>query len=174
MTESLSKIVVYGLSVLVALIVTLLFFIPAPKVELGFNIHFFPAFHAFLNGSTAVLLLIGLYFIKNKNVSAHKASMLGAFVLSTIFLLSYVFYHAISEPTTYGGQGTIKYIYYFVLLTHIVLAAGVLPFILFTFLRAFNKQFDKHKRLARWTWPVWFYVAVTGVVVYFMISPYYA
>jgi putative membrane protein len=100
--------------------------------------------------------------------------MMTALVLSSLFLISYVFYHYISAPTKYGGDGILKSIYYFILLTHILLAAVILPFILFTFYQALNGQFDKHKKVARWTFPVWLYVAITGVLVYFLISPYYA
>jgi len=173
MNDALAKRAILLVSVLILSVVTILFFVNPNEVELGFDLRLFPKFHAILNSLTAICLVTAFYFIKNKNISAHKSFMLTAFGLSSIFLVSYVFYHAISQPTKYGGEGILKSIYYFILLTHIVLAAVVLPFILFTFYRALNSQFEQHKKIARWTFPVWLYVAVTGVLVYLLISPYY-
>jgi len=99
--------------------------------------------------------------------------MITAFVLSCIFLISYVVYHLFSAPTHYGGEGALKYIYFFILITHISLSAIIVPLVLFTMTRALQSRFDKHKRIARWTFPIWLYVAVTGVIVYLMLSPYY-
>lgn len=171
--ETQARNIIIAISVLVAGLVTVLAILPKQNIDLGFDLHVFPLFHAILNGATTVLLLVGLFFIKQKNIALHKASMLGAFVLSTIFLLSYVFYHYISEPTKFGGEGVMKGIYYFILLTHILLAAVILPFILFTFYRALAGDFEKHKKIARYTLPIWLYVTITGVLVYLMISPYY-
>jgi putative membrane protein len=173
MNDAFAKKAILLVSVLILSVVTLLFFINPNEVDLGIDLKIFPRFHAILNSLTAVCLVTAFYFIRNKNVQAHKSFMLGAFVLSSVFLVSYVFYHAISQPTKYGGEGILKSIYYFILLTHIVLAAVILPFILFTFYRALNSQFEQHKKIARWTLPVWLYVAVTGVLVYVLISPYY-
>ncbi len=164
---------IIGISVAVTALVVALFVIEPPKVDVGFDITILPLFHAIINGTTAVLLLLGLLFIKQKNITAHKTMMGLALGLSAIFLLSYVVYHSLSEPTTYGGEGGLKYFYYFILITHVILAAGVLPFILFTFFRALTGQFEKHKKIAKVTWPIWFYVAITGVLVYVLISPYY-
>ncbi len=173
-SESIYKKVIIGISLLVPALVVILFFVsPPPNIDLGFDLKFFPKFHAVLNSIATVLLLAGLYFIKNKKVALHKAMMLSAFVVSTVFLLSYVTYHTLSEPTIYGGEGGLKYAYYFILITHVVLAAGVLPFILFTFLRALTGDFEKHRAIAKLTLPVWLYVTITGVIVYFLISPYY-
>ncbi|MFN4880785.1 MAG: DUF420 domain-containing protein [Bacteroidota bacterium] len=160
-------------SVAVPLVVVYLFYLTPPQVELGFNLSILPAFHASLNFATALLLLIGRYFIMNKNIKAHKYSMIGAFALSTIFLLSYVTYHTLTEPTKYGGEGLIKSIYLIVLISHIILAALILPLILLTMIRALQIRYDKHKKLAKLTWPLWLYVAITGVVVYLMLAPYY-
>jgi putative membrane protein len=173
MSESIYKRVIITVSVLVPVLVVILFYVNPPQIELGIDLKFFPKFHAVLNSIATVLLLTGLYFIKNKQVAYHKAMMLSAFVVSTVFLLSYVTYHTLSEPTIYGGDGPLKYVYYFILITHVVLAAGVLPFILFTFLRALTGDFEKHRKIAKLTLPVWLYVTITGVVVYFLISPYY-
>ena len=171
--ESLVKKIVIGVSVLVTLLVILMFYVAPPKVDLGFDLAIFPKFHAILNSIATVLLLLGLFFIKQKNITLHKVSMFAALVVSAIFLISYVTYHTLSEPTVYGGEGMLKYIYYFVLLSHILLAAGILPFILFTFYRALTSDFAKHRKIAKYTLPLWLYVTITGVVVYLMISPYY-
>lgn len=173
MTESIYKKVIIGISLLVPALVVVLFYVSPPDIDLGIDLKFFPKFHAVLNSIATVLLLVGLYFIKNKQIAAHRAMMLSAFAVSTVFLLSYVTYHTLSEPTRYGGEGALKYVYYFILITHVVLAAGVLPFILFTFLRALTGDIAKHRRIAKLTLPVWLYVTITGVLVYLLISPYY-
>jgi len=172
-TESIYKKVIIGISLLVPALVVVLFYVSPPDIDLGIDLKFFPKFHAVLNSIATVLLLVGLYFIKNKQIAAHRAMMLSAFAVSTVFLLSYVTYHTLSEPTRYGGEGALKYVYYFILITHVVLAAGVLPFILFTFLRALTGDIAKHRRIAKLTLPVWLYVTITGVLVYLLISPYY-
>ena len=133
----------------------------------------FPKFHALLNSLVAILLAFGLYFIKNNQKANHQKAMLGAFILSSVFLVSYVIYHTLAEPTLFGGEGNIRYVYYFLLITHIVLAALIMPIILMTFYYAGSEKFAKHRKLAKITWPLWFYVAITGVVIYFMIAPYY-
>ena len=136
----------------------------------------------------AILLLAGLFSIKQKKYLLHKKIMLSAIVLSVLFLLSYIVHHLLAGDTKYGDinhdgilsideknlAGNLRLIYYFILITHIPLAAIILPFILFTAYRALTGEYDKHKTLVRITWPVWFYVAVTGVLVYLMISPYYS
>ncbi|MBL7784569.1 MAG: DUF420 domain-containing protein [Chitinophagales bacterium] len=167
-----AKIIVI-VSILVPVLVTLLFYVQPPQMANSFDFSVLPPFHAFLNGSVAVLLVLSFYFIKNKNVQAHKICNLTALVLSATFLVSYVTYHTFTESTKFGGEGAIRYIYYFLLLTHIVLAAIILPIILFTFLYAFANKFEQHRKIARWTFPLWLYVSVTGVIVYLMISPYY-
>jgi len=133
-----------------------------------------PKFHAILNSLTAISLVTGWYFIRNKNRSAHRLAMLTAFVLSSIFLVSYVVYHYQAAPTRFGGEGLLKGIYYFILLTHIVLAAAIVPLVLFSVYFGLTNQFTRHRRVARWTFPLWLYVAITGVLVYWMISPYYS
>ena len=125
------------------------------------------------NALTALALVIAVIQIKKGNRKNHENLMKFAILLSTLFLVLYVVYHMTSDSTKFGGEGMIKYVYYFVLITHILLSILVIPFVLFTYLRGISGQFEQHKRLARYTFPLWLYVAVTGVVVYFMISPYY-
>jgi putative membrane protein len=144
------------------------------NVEPGFDEHIFAKINAVINSTVSVLLLAGLLAIKNKKYILHKRIMLSAMILSCLFLVSYICHHLFTGETKFGGAGTIRYIYFFILGTHIVLAAVILPFILFTAYRALIGEWPQHKKLAKITWPVWFYVAVTGVIVYFMISPYYA
>jgi len=145
----------------------------AGKVNLPFDVHIFAKANALINATVAVLLLAGLYFVKQRNYELHKKIMILAMMLSVLFLVSYICHHLFTGETKFGGKGSIRYIYYFILGTHIILAAVILPFILFTAYRSMIGEFARHKKLARITWPIWFYVAVTGVVVYFMISPYY-
>ncbi|MES1160249.1 MAG: DUF420 domain-containing protein [Bacteroidota bacterium] len=174
-------------SIAIPAAVAFLILVPQAKIDLGFNTHFLPLLHAILNSSTAILLLASLYFIRNGQVTAHKRANLTAVVLSCIFLVSYVIYHSTNPSTLYGDvnhdgvvsaeekvqAGSIRYVYYFILSSHIILSGIIIPLVLFTLQRAFQERFDKHRRLARITWPVWLYVAVTGVVVYLMISRYY-
>lgn len=132
-----------------------------------------PAVNAVLNSLTAAALLVGFYFIRQKNVLAHRASMGTAFALGGLFLLSYVAYHSQVDSTHFGGTGAARTVYFFLLLTHISLAVVTVGLVLFTLYFALTGQYTKHKGIARWTFPVWLYVSVTGVIVYFMISPYY-
>lgn len=175
------------ISILIPLVVAVLFVLPKPNIETGFDVRVMPFFHAILNSATAVLLLASLYFIKNKHTKAHQWANLTAVILSVFFLLSYVTYHFLTESTKFGdinhdqvvdatevaAIGGIRYLYYFLLLTHIVLAVIIVPLVLFTLLRAFQNDNARHRKIARITWPIWFYVAITGVVVYIMIEPYY-
>jgi putative membrane protein len=143
------------------------------NVQLGFDEHIFAKINAAINSTVSVLLLLALIAVKNKKYLLHKRIMITAIILSCLFLVSYICHHLFTGETKFGGEGNIRYIYYFILGTHIVLAVIILPFILFTAYRSMIGEFARHKKLARITWPIWFYVAVTGVVVYFMISPYY-
>lgn len=142
-------------------------------VELPFNVHLFAKINAVINSLVSFLLLVGLLAVKRGNYQLHKKVMLSAMVLSLLFLVSYICHHLFSESTSYGGEGAVKTIYYFILITHIILAAVILPFILYTAYRALVAEWPAHRKLAKITWPIWFYVSVTGVVVYLMISPYY-
>ena len=161
------------LSVTVPLLVTFLLFVPQTGKLGDVDVTFLPKLHAMLNSLTAIALVLGFTFIKKGNIRYHRFAMVTAIVLSAFFLISYVTYHYQAPPTRFGGEGTIRGIYYFVLLTHIVLAAVIVPLVLLSVYFAISNQFDRHRRIARWTLPIWLYVAITGVVVYFMISPYY-
>jgi putative membrane protein len=143
------------------------------NVDLGFDEHVFAFINSIINSLVAVLLVAALIAVKTKHYLLHKKMMLAAMVLSILFLVSYICHHLFAGETKFGGTGTAKTIYYIILGTHIPLAGLILPFILFTAYRALIAEFPQHKKLARITWPVWFYVAVTGVIVYWMISPYY-
>ena len=142
-------------------------------VQLNFDEHIFAAINAAINSTVSVLLLLALIAVRSKKYLMHKKITITAIILSCLFLVSYICHHLFTGETKFGGEGTIRYAYYFILGTHIILAAIILPFILFTAYRSMIGEFAKHKKLARVTWPIWFYVAVTGVIVYFMISPYY-
>jgi len=143
------------------------------NVDLGFDEHVFAFINSIINSLVALLLVAALIAVKTKHYLLHKKMMLAAMVLSILFLISYICHHLFAGETKFGGTGTAKTIYYIILGTHIPLAGLILPFILFTAYRALIAEFPQHKKLARITWPVWFYVAVTGVIVYWMISPYY-
>ena len=143
-------------------------------VNLGFNVHYLALFNAVINGTVSVLLVWGLIAIKNKNYVQHKNVMMTAIVLSSLFLLSYIGHHLLADETKYAGIHDVKYyVYLFILITHIFLATIILPFILFTAYRALSGEYEMHKKLAKYTWPLWLYVSVTGVLVYWLISPYY-
>ncbi|PIO48937.1 MAG: hypothetical protein CMR00_02330 [[Chlorobium] sp. 445] len=173
-SEKTLSLIVYTLSlVVVSLVAFLIFFPQALAFESGINVAYLPKFHAFINGTCAVFLVAAYLAIRSRNIALHKTLMVSTFVLSSIFLISYVIYHSQAPATKFGGEGLIRYVYFFVLITHIVLAAIILPLALFTIARSWRGEFDKHKKIARWTLPLWFYVAVTGVLVYVMISPYY-
>lgn len=161
------------LSVLIPVAVALLFFMPK-EGDRSVDVSFLPTLHAILNSLTAVALVIGYYQVKHKNTKAHRAAMLTAFGLSAIFLVSYVTYHFLGERTIFGGEGVLKYIYYFILLTHIVLAIVIVPLVLLSVYFGITSQLSRHRRISKWTFPIWLYVAVTGVLVYVMISPYYS
>jgi putative membrane protein len=143
------------------------------EVDLGFDVHIFALINAMINSCVAILLLGALWAVKMKRYEVHKRLMLTAMVLSMLFLVSYICHHLFAGDTKFGGDGTAKIIYYVILFTHIPLAGIILPFILYSAYRGLTGDWLKHKKLSRITWPVWFYVAVTGVLVYWMISPYY-
>jgi putative membrane protein len=143
------------------------------KIDVGFDVHVFAKINAIINTMVTLLLAAALVTVKLKKYELHKKLMLTAMVLSILFLVSYICHHLLAGDTKYGGEGTIRYFYFFILSTHIFLAAIILPFILFTAYRALISEFPQHKKLARVTWPIWFYVSMTGVMVYLFISPYY-
>ena len=156
-----------------AVVLSLVVLMRRVKIDVGMNFHFLPPFHALLNAMTAVTLIVALYFIKTKQIERHRRAIYTAMVFSIVFLLSYVVYHFTTPETKFGGEGTIRTVYFVLLLTHITLAALTLPFILLTFIRAYTNQFDKHKKMARWVYPFWLYVALTGPICYYMLMPYY-
>lgn len=143
------------------------------KLDLGFDVHLFAKANAVINSAVAILLLAALIAVKAKQYLVHKRLMLTAMVLSILFLVSYICHHLFAGETIFGGGEPLRTVYRIILFTHIPLAAIILPFILFTAYRALTGDWERHKKLARITWPIWFYVAVTGVVVYLMINPYY-
>ena len=170
--DAKARVFIIAVSIIVFIAISVLSRVKL-EVELGFDEHLFAKINAAINSTVSVLLLAGLITVRNKNYLLHKGIMIVAIILSSLFLVSYICHHLFTGETKFGGTGTIRYIYYFILGTHIVLAGIILPFILFTAYRSMIGEYAKHKKLARITWPIWFYVAVTGVAVYFMINPYY-
>lgn len=160
---------IIALSIAIPLVVAALFRIKIP----GYDFSFLPPIYATINGITAVLLIVAVIAIKNKNRRVHENIMKVCIALSASFLVMYVIYHMFSDSTPFGGEGPIKIFYYVILISHIFLSIGVVPFVLLTFSRALAGNYERHKALAKFTFPLWLYVAVTGVVVYWMISPYY-
>ncbi len=159
-----------AVSIAIPVVVALLFGIRLPNVE---PLSFLPPVYAGINGLTALLLVLALWAVKNSKQELHQRLMLTNIVLSLLFLVMYVAYHMTSDPTPFGGEGLVRYLYYFILFSHILLSIAVIPLVLKTYAKAYLKDFQAHRRLARITFPVWLYVAVTGVVVYLMIAPYY-
>lgn len=164
--------IAYVLSVIVIGIV--IYMRPAQRYAVDFNTNWMPAFHAIVNTIGAVFLILALYFIKAKNIPMHRNMIFGAMICSFFFLLSYVAYHFTTPETKYCKEGTIRIIYFIILISHIILAGLSLPFILLTFNRGFTYSVEKHKKLARWVYPVWLYVMITGPVVYLMLRPCYS
>lgn len=166
--------VIVSLSVVIPLAVLALMLMPSEwRIETGIGPRVLPLFHAVLNGTTALLLLLGVNFIRNKRIHLHRSAMVTAFLLSAVFLVSYVISKLSHDPVPYGGEGIGRYLYFFILITHILLSVAVLPLALLSIYRAFTDQISRHKKLVRWTFPIWLYVAVTGVLVYIFMAPYY-
>lgn len=160
---------IIALSVAIPVIVAVLFGVKIP----GYDLTFLPPIYATINGLTAVLLVVAVIAIRNGKRRLHESIMKTCIGLSASFLVMYVAYHMTSESTPYGGEGAIRYVYFFILISHIVLSVFITPLVLFTFSRAISANFARHRALAKFTFPIWLYVAVTGVIVYLMISPYY-
>ena len=161
-------------SILIPVVVAVLFSVKLK--DLGFNVEplpFLPPIYATINGITAIVLIAGVLAIKNGNRILHKRLMTTAIALSVAFLVMYVAYHMTTDSTKFGGEGEIKIVYFFILISHIILSIAVIPLVLITYVRALAERFDRHKKIAKITFPIWLYVAVTGVIVYLMISPYY-
>ena len=164
-----NKLIV-AVSILVPVVVAILFTVRIPNVE---PLSFLPPIYASINGLTAILLIISVQLIKKKKRKLHALLMRICIGLSLLFLVMYIAYHMTSDPTPYGGEGTIRYVYFFILISHILLSIAVIPFVLITYVRAITNNIVSHKTIAKITFPLWLYVAVTGVIVYIMISPYY-
>jgi len=158
------------LSIVIPLVVALMFGVKIPNVE---PLSFLPPIYASINGFTALLLITAFWAIKNKKIKLHERLVKTAIMCSVLFLLMYIAYHMTSDSTKFRGEGTIKFVYFFILISHILLSIVVIPFVLITYVRAITKNFERHKKIARITFPLWLYVAISGVVVYIMISPYY-
>lgn len=157
------------LSIAIPLVVAVLFGV---KVDVELPV-FLPPIYATINAVTSIVLIVAVWAVKSGNIKLHKKLMKTAILLSVLFLIFYVAYHMTSDSTKFGGEGTLKYVYYIVLISHILLSIIVIPFVLITFVRGITNDIEKHKKIAKFTFPLWLYVAITGVVVYVMISPYY-
>ena len=157
-------------SIVIPLVVALLFGVKLPNVE---PLGFLPPIYASVNGLTAVLLVVAVLAVKNGKLELHQKLMTACIVLSLAFLVMYVAYHMTSDSTSFGGEGIVRYLYFFILVTHIILSIVIIPLVLRTYAKAYLKNYEAHRKLAKITFPLWLYVAVTGVVVYLMISPYY-
>lgn len=164
---------IIAISIIIPLAVAVLLFMPTKVTALGDWVYFLPHLNAVINTTASITLILGLIFIKQKKYSYHGATMTVAFALGAIFLISYVIYHGSAESTSFGGEGMIRTIYYFLLITHIIFAAVALFPILFAYYYGYTDQRDKHRKVVKFAYPIWLYVSVTGVIVYLMISPYY-
>jgi len=167
-SKKYNKIII-ALSIAIPLVVAVLFGV---KLDIELPV-FLPPIYAGTNAVTALVLIIALWAIKVKNIELHKRLMTAAIAFSVLFLIMYVLYHMTSDSTSYGGEGVVKYIYYVILISHILLSITVIPFVLITYVRAITNDIERHKKIAKITWPLWLYVTVSGVIVYFMILPYY-
>ena len=157
-------------SVLIPVVVAILFTVRLPNVA---PLDFLPPIYAGINALTALILVIAYVAIRQKNIKLHEKLMKIAIALSLVFLVMYVAYHMTADPTPFGGEGIVRQVYYFILISHILLSVGIIPLVLITYVRAISKRFADHKKISVITFPIWLYIAVTGVVVYLMISPYY-
>ena len=166
---------IIALSIIVPVAVALLMLFPETLHIESENIDFssLPFFHAILNGSTAILLFTGFILIKNKNTKGHKVSMMTGFIFSSVFLISYVISKLTNNPVPFKGEGAIRVVYFFTLISHIILSIPVLPLALFSIYRGLTGEITKHKKIVKWTFPIWMYVAITGVMVYIFMVPYY-
>lgn len=157
------------ISVLIPLVVAILF-----RVKIDYDLPIFlPPIYATINAITALLLVFALIAIKRKKIAIHQRLMQSCIVLSLLFLVMYIAYHMTTDPTPFLGEGSVKTLYFFILISHIVLSVALIPLVLISYVRAFQKEFPEHKKISKITFPIWLYVAVTGVIVYIMIAPYY-
>ncbi|TQI71886.1 putative membrane protein [Gramella sp. Hel_I_59] len=172
-SDKIAVPVIIGLSIAVPAIVVVLMLLPERYNIFGADSMTFPLFHGVLNFLTAILLVVGYFFMKADNFLAHRNTMIAAFGLSVVFLVSYVLSKISNEPVPYGGEGILRYVYFFILVSHIILSGIIVPLVLFTMYRGLSGEYDKHSKIARWTFPIWLYVAVTGVLVFLFMMPYY-
>lgn len=178
--------IIISVSILVPLLVAVLIFMPA-KINAGSWIYFLPDLHAVINSLTAVVLVLALIAIKSGNIVLHRSLMISCFFLGALFLVSYIIYHSSAVSAKFGDTnfdgvvsaeelslvGQIRTTYLFILFSHIALSMVVVPLVLFAFYFALTEKIEKHRKIVKWTFPIWLYVSITGVVVYLMISPYY-
>ena len=163
------------ISILIPMVVAVLLFLPKGDTSaVSPWIFTLPFYNAIINTLTAILLMSGFYFVKNGKVNSHKVCMISAFILGSLFLIFYVIYHSNAPSTKFGGEGIIRYVYFFFLLSHILLAFIVVPLVLSAIYFAVSQKIEKHKKIVKFTFPVWLYVSITGVIVFLMISPYYS
>jgi putative membrane protein len=173
--EQKSSKFIIAVSILIPLVVAILFGVKLK--DFGYDVEplsFLPPIYATINGLTGIVLVFAVLAIKNGKRKLHERLMTTAIAFSVVFLVMYVAYHMTADSTKFGGEGVIKYVYFFILISHILLSIIIIPLVLITYVRALATKFDKHKKIAKITFPIWLYVAVTGVIVYLMISPYYA
>ena len=166
-----SSIWIWILSLAIPGLVAIMFL--GPKYAPGVDLRVLPRIYSTINFLTAIILVLALISIKQKKIMRHRSLMATALVLSVLFLILYVIYHSTSESVKFGGEGMVRYVYFFFLISHILLSISIVPLVLITLRRALKSDFERHQKLAKWTWPIWFYVAISGVIVYLMISPYY-
>ena len=164
--------VILGISALASLFLFWLIYFKEPAEAMAERVAWMPALNASLNFLSASCLCFGYYYIRKREISRHQVFMKSALVFSALFLISYLIYHHFHGDTPFTGEGTIRVVYFFILISHIVLSIAALPLVLLTAFFALRSTFDKHKKLARWTWPIWLYVSVTGVLVFFLLKQY--
>jgi len=175
LTDSKLKFIIWSITILIPVAITLLGIIPPLELseETTKNLYLLPKMNAIINGTVFFVLLGAWIAIRSKNIKLHKTLTSTAVILSVVFLLSYIVFHFTTAPTHFEGEDSMKMVYFFILITHIVLSAAIVPLVLFTYARGWAMEVEKHKKLAHFTWPIWLYVTATGVIVYLMISPSY-
>lgn len=166
------KPLIWSLAIVINGLIAFVLFFPHQQ-DHQYNLSWLPALEALMNGCTFILLLLALFAIKQKNIVRHRNLIWGAFLCTLIFLAAYLIYHYTTPSTRFGGKGVIRYVYFFLLITHIILAVVIIPLALVSISRGLNMQVELHKRITRWSMPIWLYVSATGVIVYLLISPYY-
>lgn len=172
--EDLAKKLNIAAYVISAVVLILVGVMRRVKIDLGIDFSFLPPIHALLNTLAAISLIVALVFIKQKNIDAHRKAIYAAMLFSFLFLLCYVLYHFTTEETKYCGEGSMRTVYFILLISHIVLAGISLPFILLTFIKGYTGMVAEHRKMAKWVYPIWLYVAITGPICYFLLAPCYS